>query len=75
MVKTSEPSDGGEANDEVEVSKSRSKGKEKELNRLADDDRCAKIAGLIREGKKGDELAIAVEEWEDKNRRTVSGED
>ncbi|KAJ2912368.1 hypothetical protein MD484_g8048, partial [Candolleomyces efflorescens] len=73
VVKTSEPSDGGEANDEVEVSKSRNKGKEKESNRLADDDRCAKIAGLIREGKKGDELAIAVEEWEDKNRRTVPG--
>lgn len=76
VIKASEPSEGGEANDEVrkdEVSKSRSKGKERETNRPADDDRCAKIAVLIREGKKGDELAIAVGEWEDKNRRTVSG--
>ncbi|RXW18287.1 hypothetical protein EST38_g7566 [Candolleomyces aberdarensis] len=76
VIKVNEPSEGREAIDEArkdEASKSRSKGKERETNRPADDDRCAKIADLIREGKKGDELAIAVEEWEDKNRKPPPG--
>lgn len=45
----------------------KSKGKEKDSSRPAEDvdERCARIAELLKQGKKGPQLALAVEEWYD----------
>ncbi|TEB24348.1 hypothetical protein FA13DRAFT_1326381 [Coprinellus micaceus] len=60
--------------DAVPARSAKGKGKEKESARFAEEDneRWVKIANLLREGKKGPQLTLAVEEWEDTNKRNAA---
>lgn len=49
----------------------KSKAKVKERSFEEEEERLAKIAELLVDGKKGHELEIAIEEWQDGRRRTV----
>jgi len=60
--------DDNDGDSEIKV-KDKGKGKTK-ANRLPsiEETRCAKIAGFVGEGLKGDELEVAVKQWEDDRR-------
>ncbi|KDR69811.1 hypothetical protein GALMADRAFT_255628 [Galerina marginata CBS 339.88] len=65
--------DGGEddfvVSDAKGKAKERGKGKTKSTHLLSlEETRCAKIAGFVAEGIKGDELEVAVKEWEGDHR-------
>lgn len=51
--------------------RAKSKGKVKERSLEEEEERLAKIAELLVDGKKGHELEIAIEEWQDGRKRTV----
>ena len=55
--------------------RAKSKGKVKERSLEEEEERLAKIAELLVDGKKGHELEIAIEEWQDGRKRTVVPED